>query len=279
MTRIDDLVAWLAERSGIARNAHALDAGFSERVVRAALAAGRIDRIRRSWIATASCDPRRKAAASVGGRVSCVTAAAMHGLWAPEHGVHLAVDHGASRFEAAGATVHWARGPVPVAKHALVDGPVNVLFHVARCMPRADAMAIWESALRTHAVDAAVLQRVRWRSSAADELAQIAGELSDSGLESRFAQLMRDAGIPIRQQVRIDGRPVDALIGDALIAQLDGFAFHQAADRRRDIRADARLVLRGYTVLRFDYQQVFFDPGYVVETIQLAIAQQLHRAS
>ncbi|HKT56027.1 MAG TPA: DUF559 domain-containing protein, partial [Microbacterium sp.] len=83
----------------------------------------------------------------------------------------------------------------------------------------------------------------------------------------------------IRQQVRIDGRPVDALIGDALIAQLDGFAFHQAADRRRDIRADARLVLRGYTVLRFDYQQVFFDPGYVVETIQLAIAQQLHRAS
>jgi very-short-patch-repair endonuclease len=38
-------------------------------------------------------------------------------------------------------------------------------------------------------------------------------------------------------------------------------------------------VLRGYTVLRFDYQQVFFNSEYVVETIQLAIAQRLHRGS
>jgi very-short-patch-repair endonuclease len=57
-----------------------------------------------------------------------------------------------------------------------------------------------------------------------------------------------------------------------------GFAHHSsAADRRRDLEADARLALRGYTVLRFDYFQVFFQWDYVVETVLMAVAQGLHR--
>ncbi|HEX5727911.1 MAG TPA: hypothetical protein VFX99_00635, partial [Microbacterium sp.] len=46
-----------------------------------------------------------------------------------------------------------------------------------------------------------------------------------------------------------------------------------AGDRRRDIRADARLTLRGYTVLRFDFQQVYFDWDYVEATVLAAVAQ------
>lgn len=88
--------------------------------------------------------------------------------------------------------------------------------------------------------------------------------LSDSGLESYFIELMRAIGVRVRQQVRIDGHPVDALIDDRLVVQLDGFAFHSsAADRRQDIAADVRLRLLGYTVLRFDYQQVLFQPELV----------------
>ena len=63
------------------------------------------------------------------------------------------------------------------------------------------------------------------------------------------------------------------------MVQLDGFAHHRGADRRRDLRADARLVLRGYTVLRFDFVQVLFHPDEVVATIALAMAQGLHLAS
>jgi len=37
-------------------------------------------------------------------------------------------------------------------------------------------------------------------------------------------------------------------------------------------------VLLGYTVLRFDFYQVMFDPGYVQTVIQTAIAQGLHLA-
>lgn len=82
----------------------------------------------------------------------------------------------------------------------------------------------------------------------------------------------------MRQQVWVDGHPLDGLIGDRLAVQIDGFAFHQARDRRRDLRADARLALRGFTVLRFDYAHVLFDADIVRETVLLAIAQGLHRA-
>jgi len=74
------------------------------------------------------------------------------------------------------------------------------------------------------------------------------------------------------------GEAIDGVIGDCLLIQLDGFAFHSAAgDRRRDLEADARLALRGYTVLRFDFYQVFFRWEYVLDTIATAIAQGLHR--
>ncbi len=122
-----------------------------------------------------------------------------------------------------------------------------------------------------------MLRLVDWRSSRARELAARASVLSDSGLETVFIDGMRALGLAVRQQVWIDGHPVDVLVGEALVVQLDGFAHHQGADRRRDIRADARLTLRGYTVLRFDFQQVLFDWAYVEATVLEALAQGRQR--
>ncbi|WP_455905620.1 DUF559 domain-containing protein [Microbacterium sp.] len=89
---------------------------------------------------------------------------------------------------------------------------------------------------------------------------------------------MRSIGVVVVQQVWVDGHPLDALIGDRLAVQLDGFAHHSSAqDRRRDIEADARLRLRGYTVLRLDCHQVIFQPQLVLNMVRAVIAQQLHR--
>lgn len=111
--------------------------------------------------------------------------------------------------------------------------------------------------------------------------AHVATSLSDSGLETHFRELMLTIGVRLRQQVWVDGHPVDAVIGERLVVQMDGFAFHSSpADRRRDLHQDARLVLRGYTVLRFDYVQILFEPQYVIDTVRLAMAQGRHlRAS
>lgn len=218
------------------------------------------------------------AAAAVGGRATCISAAALNGLWTPPHEViHVAVPGTASRFDAAGLHVHWGTGPAPVGRGATEDHIVNVLFHVAHCLPRRDALAVWESAIRKRAVHEGVLARVAWRSEDAAALVAVASLLSDSGLETHFVDGMRTAGIAVRQQVWIDGHPVDGVIGVSLALQLDGFAHHQAGQRRTDIAADARLVLRGYTVLRFDYYQILFEWPTVLATIQTAIAQNLHR--
>ena len=88
---------------------------------------------------------------------------------------------------------------------------------------------------------------------------------------------MRRARVDVAQQIWIDGHPLDGLIGDSLAIQLDGFEYHRGADRRRDLAADARLVLRGYVVLRFDYEQILFDWESVLDTILTAMAQGAHR--
>jgi very-short-patch-repair endonuclease len=141
----------------------------------------------------------------------------------------------------------------------------------------ADALCVWESAIRRRAIAPGMLTAIRWSGEAARALAAVASDMSDSGVETRFVLLARSLGVGVRQQVWIDGHPVDALIGDRLVVQLDGFAHHQGRDRRRDLAADARLVLLGYTVLRFDYYQVLFQPEQVTGILSTAIAQGRHR--
>ena len=212
--------------------------------------------------------------------MSCVTQAKALQLWVPDATkTHIAVPPKTAGSQDPAVLLHWAKGPAPFAPRAVTDSLINVLFPVARCQPTADALAIWESAVRKKLIGAEVLQRVERRSTRANLLARSVGALSDSGLETHFVELMRQIGVPVRQQVWIDGHPVDILIGDRLIVQLDGFEHHRRAeDRRRDIRADARLVLRGHTVLRFDDAQVLFEKAFVQESVRAAMAQGLHLA-
>lgn len=277
--RMIPLSVWMRQHNGVAHSTALRKAGYGDQAVRRAVQTGALIRLRRSWLVSPGCSDDRRAAASAGGRITCVTAARELGLWVPESTeVHIAVAPTASRVASHGLHIHWAQGPAPVSTRSPEEPLLNVLFQTARCLAPPDALAVWESAIRKRLVTPGELERVRWHSSVATNFASVASALSDSGLETRFIWIMRDIGVSVRQQVRIDGRPVDGVIGERLIVQIDGFAHHQAAERRRDIEADARLVLLGYTVLRFDFYQVMFDPGYVQTVIQTAIAQGLHLA-
>ncbi|MDL5352971.1 endonuclease domain-containing protein [Microbacterium sp. zg-YB36] len=278
MRSTTELTHWLAAQGGGAHSTALKAAGFSTHAIRVAVQRGAVARVRRSWLVAGDCTPDVRRAAEAGGRLTCVTAAARANLWTPSHeGIHIAVAPTASRVTAEGVHLHWAQGPAPVGKASLFDPLVNVLFQVARCLPMAEALCVWESAIRQKSVHPAVLARIQWRGEAARAIAAAASDLSDSGVETRFVLLMRSIGVAVRQQVWIDGHPVDGLIGEHLVVQIDGFAHHQARDRRRDLSADARLVLLGYTVLRFDYYQVLFQPEQVIAVISAAIAQGLHR--
>ncbi|SJN27460.1 hypothetical protein FM104_05580 [Microbacterium esteraromaticum] len=270
----------MQRHSGVAHSRVLRAAGYTQHEMIQAVDAGVVERVRRSWLVTPQCSPAHRSAADVSGRVTCVSAAKQLGLWTNDDPrTHLAVPSTSSRIRGADRVLHWAPGPAPVARFTVEDPILNVLFHVGRCLEPPDATAIWESALRTGLVTLAQLHRTAWHSTAVRSVLEMVGTLSDSGIETRFLAIARSCGIEVRQQVRIDGHEVDALIGNRLVVQLDGFKFHgDAKDRRRDLRQDARLTLLGYTVLRFDYQQVMFDAVYVQETIINAVAQGLHLA-
>jgi very-short-patch-repair endonuclease len=280
------LIAWTRRRHGVSHTSDARAAGFSRYEMADAVSFGGLVRVRRSWLVTPDCDPRRVIAASHGGRVTCVSAAGLLGLWVPPaeddaggiaQPIHVAVPGTSSRHPRDDTVLHWATGPAPVGRNITEEPILNVLFHVAHCLPRSDALAVWESAIRKKLTDPAVLRHVAWRRAEAIALADLASSLSDSGLETRFVDGMRQAGVAVRQQVWIDGHPLDGLIGDSLVVQLDGFEHHgNPSARRRDLAADARLVTRGFVVLRFDYQQVLFGWDLVRETVLTAMAQGAH---
>jgi very-short-patch-repair endonuclease len=279
MTSPGRLIEWIGERGGIAHTRDARAAGFTDHMSRRAVALGAVRRARRSWLIGEGAHPDAIAAVEAGGRLTCLSEARRRGLWVPHVGerLHVWVPPTFSPPRREEVRYHSGRAPHPVSATAWHDAPVNVLAHVAVCVPREEALAIWESALRRRLVDGAHLSRVAWTSPRTRTLAELASLLSDSGLESILFDRLRPFGLPVQRQVWIEGHPVDGLVGEMLVLQADGFEHHRnAADRRRDIAHDARLTLLGYTVLRFDYVQILFGWADVERTILLAVAQGRH---
>ncbi len=277
-----DVHAVVEAHGGIVHRSVLLDAGATSRGLRTAIALGEVERVRRYWVATASAPDDLRAAALATARLACVSAARHRGWWmpaTPEASLHLHV-HPHAASPPGDHTVHWTRPLAPVARASLLESVEDTLDHVAACTDAETALVLWESACRHERLTPASLRRVRWRSASARDLYDQVTGLHDSGLETIFAVRLRCPGVPMRFQVFVAGRPVDALLGDRLIVQLDGFAFHStAADRTRDAAHDRELVARGYTVLRFTYAEVLHDWPVVARAVSRALAQGAHLAA
>jgi very-short-patch-repair endonuclease len=275
-----DIAQWVTNRGGIVHRSDLLDRGVSAAAIRAAVTAGRVRRVRRYWIATDAAPAELVVAAQVTGVISCVSAARHRGWWMPDDvaaGIHVRVaSHARPPVD---AVAHWDRPIVTTDPRVLVESIEDALNHIAGCLPREAALTIWESAARIEELSPESLRRVQWTTRAARECAESITGLSDSGLETLFVVRLRPWGIPIRQQIVLAGKRVDVLVGDRLVVQIDGFAFHStAADRGRDVAHDRELSLRGYTVLRFTYAQIVYDWPSVERAIARALATGAHMA-
>ncbi|MFA4896122.1 MULTISPECIES: endonuclease domain-containing protein [Microbacterium] len=277
-----DLVKWLSTRDGIAHRADATARGFSPSHVRSAIRAGRVRRIRSTWIALDSAPADLLMAAAAAGRLTCLSLARRRKWWIPDSSDgtddqhHLQVGPNAHRLRK-DVTFHWARPLVDRGDRVLQASVEDALAHIAQCLSREDALSVWESAVKVEHLDLESVRAVRWPDTASRDCANMIRGMSDSGLETIFVVRLSPWGVPIRQQVMLAGHKVDVLIGTHLVVQLDGFAFHSSsADRTRDVSHDAQLRLRGYTVLRFTYAQVVHDWAYVERTDAAAVARGLH---
>lgn len=280
----ESLVVWLSVRDGIARRDEVLRAGFPVGFLRAFVRDGYARMIRRAWVALDGARADLVTAAEAGGRVSCVSLARSRGWWMPDgidanlH-LHLIPGSGSARMpEDWPGVLHWTKPIVPGARE-LTASVEDALAQIAICLPFDKALVLWESAARKESLAAEALRGVRWTSRAARELAEAVTGLADSGLETLVVMPLRRWGLQVRQQVVLAGRPVDVLVGDRLVLQIDGYEHHSSsAQRAKDIAHDAELRLRGYTVLRLSYGQIVHDWPAVERRIRRALAAGLHLA-
>ena len=148
-----------------------------------------------------------------------------------------------------------------------------------RCAGTVPAMIALESALNRRELPIQAIESVRRLvPSWAHRPLMLATPDSDSGLETIARLMFHRLRVRVRTQVLVAGvRRVDLLVGDRLVIELDGRAFHSGEDFERDRRQDLELALRGYLVIRLSYRMVVHDWDATHRAVLEVVARGLHR--
>ncbi|MGG5170839.1 endonuclease domain-containing protein [Pseudarthrobacter sp. J1738] len=272
-----ELVQTLQRFGSVARPVQLLRAGFSERDLRNAVNDGVVRRERPGVLALPGADPVLRYAVVANGLVSCVSAAHFYGFWVlhnPEL-PHLLCRHGGEK----NAVVH--RNSV-VPKHPLlpVAGKGDVLIHALNCRPVLEAVVMVESAV---AQGESTLDFLRERlpgkrNGKARSVLDLVECTADSPLEVVARLLFRKAGLFVQAQVEIAGVGiVDFLIEGFLIIEVDGKTHLEPKQVIKDRARNNASILRGYTVLRFDYAALMYRPEEVLAQVQQVLAGRVIR--
>jgi very-short-patch-repair endonuclease len=291
----------ITSRGGLAATFELRADGFTRAQLGAAVASREIVRVRHGWYVSRGIHPLLAQAARVGGRLTCVNGLALHGAWeCPSEELHVAVPPHACRLRDRNdartrladegnplVRVHWRAEPPasrlpstvgPIATRLLLD-PIACLEHAIGCQPPEVVTAVADSLLRARPHLRVEWARLCERSPAAHRhfLRHVDG-VCESGTESLFWFRMRRFRLPLRRQVRIAGvGRVDFLIGEWLVIEVDGAAYHTDPARfEGDRHRDAVLSSIGYRVLRFSYRQVMSDWSEVEAAVLAAVLRGDH---
>lgn len=270
-----------SRQGGVASVAALRRQGITEGQIRWALRQGQVASVRGGWLNTADADPGIVAAVAAGGRLGCVSAAARHGLWVPDHDeLHVSLPTHAGRHSSANVVPHWA-GARWRDHSSPIERLEDVLRQVAGCLPLEDLICILDSALQRKRV---TLQRLHNLLSHLPDHADIAELLdgrSESGYETlcrlRFARL----GVAISVQPLLPGiGRVDLLLGERLIIEADGWEWHNGPDaflidRSRDLAANRQ----GYLPLRLAPHHIEREWPWVELVVRSIIERGDHRWS
>jgi len=183
------------------------------------------------------------------------------------------------------AVLHWA--PVEADDQARrLTSLLRTVLDCSRTLPFGEALAVADASLankltRPRLIAAAMAMRGPG-SKQARQVAVAATGASGSFLESMLRALVAQAGLEgFEPQVVVKRGQFRARVDlghrQAKIAvEAEGYEFHgSSADFAADCRRYDELVAAGWLVLRFTYQQVLFEPDWVVATIRQALKQRL----
>ncbi|PPG89532.1 hypothetical protein C5C00_05960 [Rathayibacter rathayi] len=253
---MERVVEVLAGLGGVATTAQLLRSGISARTVRDAVECGAVLRLRRGWFALPSVPLDERRAVAAGGVLSCASALASRGLWVLDtEQLHVAVPpHSSERRGGNCVLLHWREWEGCGSETPSLDGLRSSLLHLLACVDGEDALMSFDSAVNSGAIDLDDLFALRSRAPAAkrwvfDEVEPGA----QSGLETRVRRCGRRLRVRVRSQAAVPrvGR-VDVILGERLVFEPDGRAFHSGSHQ---LEEDYRRSL-GYLCIRLSTRQI-----------------------
>lgn len=260
-----DVCVALTACGGTARWTRLRLLGVSERALRAGLASGLVIPAGAGGCTLPGTDPALVATVRLRGVASHAGAARLHGLdlWRPVAGIDVTVRPGSRPFEA-GVRVHRAALlPDQVDARLPITTVLRTALDCGRSLPLPDAVVILDGAMRSGAVKSATLRAAadsaRGHGAVALRRAVAhADALPGSPLESALRLLLSYLDADLQTQVKIPGvgpGPVDFVLDGWLVIEADGYEFHSNRESyRRDRSRGNGLAVRGYTLLRFTWE-------------------------
>jgi very-short-patch-repair endonuclease len=171
--------------------------------------------------------------------------------------------------------LHWA--DVPSLNDVTV--PDRTVLDCLRTLPLAEALAIADSALHQRILDADDLKAAAHQLRGPhrrriQRIVALADGRAESVLESALRATLIEAGIDgFEPQVAVRDDEFSARVDlghrELRIAlEADGFEHHSARqDLVNDCRRHVNLSIRGWTLLRFSWEDVMYDRDWVVEAV------------
>ncbi|GAA4417505.1 type IV toxin-antitoxin system AbiEi family antitoxin domain-containing protein [Georgenia halophila] len=289
------VVEELLRLGGVATRS-ALIAATSRPEVDAALRTGEVTRLARGRYALPQADEARSRAHALTG-VMCLLSAALHHGWAVKHPPdrpQVALPRNRKVPSDVVGSVEIRR--LRLAPDDVVDGATSkdrTLLDCLRALPFDEALAVADSALRDgypHKRLEAVARDARGPDSVrARRVARVATALAANPFESVLRAIaMTVAGLSVRPQVSLYRRN-DSVVGGRtflgrpdlvdeqlrIVLEADSFEWHGG---RTALRSDALryngLVVDGWLVLRFTWEDVMFDSSAVRVMLERAVAER-----
>jgi len=270
-------------RSGGVATRKALVEETSRREVDAALRAGEIVREAHGRYALHIADEGARAASRLSGTLSHRTAALFWGweLKTVPAEPDVTVPHNREVDEPRRKGVALHRADLrPDEVEGRVTSRARTLVDCMRNLPFDEALAVADSALRRRSTSERRLVELAASlrgpgSRQARRVAQHATHLAANPFESVLRAIALDVvGLDLEAQVVIadaSGRGRADLVDRArrVVVEAESFSFHaRRGDLRRDCRRYTKLVLLGWRVLRFAWEDVMQHPDYVRESLE-----------
>ncbi len=268
-------------------------AGATGRGLTAAVQTGTLIRIRRDHYALPGTARLIQQAVRVGGRIGCVSALSLAGVFAFDSTFpHVHLDRAASRCRSPrnrflplsednrdGAELHWSPLVAPDEATEFSVGMLDALHQAVRCQSPWLAIASLDNALHLGRIGESELNELfrRLPERFRPLRAQVDGR-SEAGQETVLRLIMRSAGLDCQLQVVIDGvGRIDILVEGILVLEADSRLAHDGWELHvRDRNRDLDLARQGYMRLRPVYNRTMYYPNDVLAAVLNLLAAWNH---